>query len=84
MEHRLAVHVISTLQQSPGIQRIEAQLLPHESGVLSGPFLAEGFRQFPRLFMTLPLRNGVRPEIASCRTSSFAAGWSRISSPPRR
>jgi ribosomal protein S18 acetylase RimI-like enzyme len=64
VEHRLAVHVINTLQQSPGIQRIEAQLLPHESGVLSGPFLAEGFRQFPRLFMTLPLKNGVRPQIA--------------------
>ena len=49
VEHRLAVHVIGTLQQSPGIQRIEAQLLPHESGMLSEPFLAEGFRQFPRL-----------------------------------
>jgi len=64
VEHRLAVHVINTLQQSPGIQRIEAQLLPHESGVLSEPFLNEGFRQFPRLFMTLPLRNGARPQIS--------------------
>ena len=65
VENRLAVHVINTLQQSPGIQRIEAQLLPHESGVLSEPFLAEGFRQYPRLFMTLPLRNSARPEIAT-------------------
>jgi len=71
VEHRLAVHVINTLQQSPGIQRIEAQLLPHESGVLSDPFLAEGFRQYPRLFMTLPLRNSARPEIATLHDIEF-------------
>jgi len=71
VEHRLAVHVIGTLQQSPGIQRIEAQLLPHESGVLSEPFLAEGFRQFPRLFMTLPLKNGSRPQISSHQDIEF-------------
>src|SRR5947199_2540023 len=35
VERLLAVHVIETLQQSPGIHRIEAQLLPHDSGVLS-------------------------------------------------
>ena len=55
VESRLATHVIETLQRSPGVQRIEAQLLPHESGVLSAPFLEEGFQQFPRLFMVLPL-----------------------------
>lgn len=55
VERRLAVHVIDTLQRSPGVRRIEAQLLPHDSGTLSAPFLAEGFRQFPRLFMVLPL-----------------------------
>lgn len=63
VEQRLAVHVIDTLQRSPGIHRIEAQLLPHDSGVLSPPFIAEGFRQFPRLFMVLPLRTGLRPDI---------------------
>jgi ribosomal protein S18 acetylase RimI-like enzyme len=55
VEQRLAAHVIETLQRSPGVQRIEAQLLPHESGALAEPFLAEGFRQFPRLFMVLEL-----------------------------
>lgn len=59
VERLLAVHVIETLQQSPGIHRIEAQLLPHESGALSDTFGDEGFRQFPRLFMALPL-NGNR------------------------
>src|SRR5262245_10568649 len=60
----LAVHGTGTRHQSPEIQRIEAHRLPHESGVLSDPFLAAGFRQFPRLCMTLPLKNGSRPQIA--------------------
>jgi ribosomal protein S18 acetylase RimI-like enzyme len=60
--------VIETLQRSPGVQRIEAQLLPHDSGMLAQPFLHEGFRQFPRLFMVLnlaspPLPSADFPEI---------------------
>jgi len=55
VEVRLLSHVIETLQQSPGIHRIEAQLLVHPSGAVSKPFLEEGFRRYPRLFMTLPL-----------------------------
>lgn len=66
IEHRLAAHVIDTLQRSPGVQRIEAQLLLHESGAISRPFLREGFKQFTRLFMLLPflpLEETVRPEL---------------------
>ena len=55
IETRLITHVVETLQQSPGVRRIEAQLLVHDTGTVSGPFLEQGFRQFPRLFMTLPL-----------------------------
>jgi ribosomal protein S18 acetylase RimI-like enzyme len=62
VERRLASHVIETLQRSPGVQRIEAQLLPHESGLLSDPFVQEGFQQFPRLFMVLPLNNDAYPQ----------------------
>ncbi|HYL91524.1 MAG TPA: N-acetyltransferase [Alphaproteobacteria bacterium] len=71
VERRLAVHVIDTLQQSPGIRRIEAQLLPHESGALAAPFLQEGFRQFPRLFMVLPLIEQVRPQITPAPDIEF-------------
>jgi ribosomal protein S18 acetylase RimI-like enzyme len=53
--------VIETLQQSPGIHRIEAQLLVHPTGAVARPFLQDGFRRHPRLFMTLPLES-VRPE----------------------
>ena len=55
IETRLLSHVIETLQQSPGIHRIEAQLLVHPTGAVARPFLQDGFRRHPRLFMTLPL-----------------------------
>lgn len=55
IETRLLSHVIETLQQSPGIHRIEAQLLVHPTGGVARPFLQDGFRRHPRLFMTLPL-----------------------------
>src|SRR5205085_9473138 len=53
---RLLTHAIETLQQTPGVRRIEAQLLVHRSGSVSAPFLNEGFRVYPRLFMQLPLK----------------------------
>ena len=61
IESRLITHVVETLQQSPGVRRIEAQLLVHQSGSVAAPFVDQGFQQFPRLFMTLPLRNGNAP-----------------------
>src|SRR5215469_1991597 len=37
VESRLLDHVVETLQQSPGIHRVEAQLLAHNAGELSMP-----------------------------------------------
>lgn len=54
VERRLLIHVIETLQQSPGIHRIEAQLLAHETGAAAKPFEEQGFSRHARLFMTLP------------------------------
>jgi len=51
VERRLLTHVIETLQQSPGIHRIEAQLLAHEADAASQPYA--------RLFMALPLADAV-------------------------
>lgn len=56
LAERLLSHVIETLQNSPGIHRIEAQLLLHNAGTTAAPFLRRGFRRYPRLFMALPLR----------------------------
>jgi ribosomal protein S18 acetylase RimI-like enzyme len=55
VQSRLLMHVIETLQQSPGVHRIEAQLLVHEAGEVSRPFVEQGFHRHPRLFMVLPL-----------------------------
>jgi ribosomal protein S18 acetylase RimI-like enzyme len=55
VEERLLTHVIETLQQSPGVQRIEAQLLMHPTGALARPFVDQGFQRHARLFMMLPL-----------------------------
>ncbi len=57
VEDVLLRHMIETLQQSPGIHRVEAQLLTHEAGSVARPFLNEGFRRHPRLFMVLPLND---------------------------
>lgn len=57
VELKLLTHVIETLQQSPGIHRVEAQLLAHEANAVSRPFLDTGFQRHPRLFMVLALSN---------------------------
>jgi len=55
VESRLLMHVIETLQQSPGIHRIEAQLLLHPTGAVARPFAEQGFQRHGRLFMLLSL-----------------------------
>jgi len=55
LQEELALHSINTLQQSPGVQRIEAQLLLHEGGTVVRPFQRCGFRRHPRLFLLKPL-----------------------------
>jgi ribosomal protein S18 acetylase RimI-like enzyme len=63
LEQRLLTHVIETLQRSPGVHRIESQLLVHGTGAVARPFQQTGFLRHPRLFMVLPVGNGraVRP-----------------------
>ena len=55
VEERLLTHVIETLQQSPGIHRVEAQLLAHDTGEVAHPFLAQGFSRHPRVFMNFEM-----------------------------
>jgi ribosomal protein S18 acetylase RimI-like enzyme len=54
------MHVIETLQQSPGIHRVEAQLLAHETGLVARPFMDQGFQRHARLFMVLPLAKAAK------------------------
>src|SRR5271165_176088 len=55
VEERLLTHVIETLQQSPGIHRVEAQLLAHNAGEVARPFLQQGFSRHPRVFMNFDI-----------------------------
>jgi ribosomal protein S18 acetylase RimI-like enzyme len=50
-------HALSTLQRSPGLSRVEAQLLIHPSDHLAASFLSEGFRRYRRLFLSLPVES---------------------------
>jgi GNAT superfamily N-acetyltransferase len=48
-------HLLELLQNTPGIDRVESQLLMFPAGALDEPFRARGFRPFPRLFMMCDL-----------------------------
>lgn len=61
VEERLLIHVIETLQQSPGIHRVEAQLLAHNSGEVSRPFLQQGFSRHRRVFMNFDIEKHSQP-----------------------
>ena len=51
IELRLLEHIIELLQSSPGIDRIESQLLLHPYSVHQEIFEKHGFAVFHRLFM---------------------------------
>jgi ribosomal protein S18 acetylase RimI-like enzyme len=75
VEERLLTHVIETLQQSPGIHRVEAQLLAHSTGDVSRPFLQQGFSRHPRVFMNFDL--GKHPQTTPEIPPEFEIGpWS--------
>jgi ribosomal protein S18 acetylase RimI-like enzyme len=43
--------LLQLLQHSPGIHRVESQLLLYDAGSIDEPFRAAGFSMYPRLFM---------------------------------
>ncbi len=65
VELQMVEHMLETLQRSPGIHRVEAQLLTHSTGDLAAPFVSAGFQRHRRLFLTLQLKGAGAAEIAS-------------------
>lgn len=61
VETRMLEHVLETLQESPGVHRVEAQLLTHSTGDLAEPFVSKGFQRYRRLFLALELRGRHAP-----------------------
>lgn len=55
IESRLLESLIELLQGSPGVERIESQLLLHPSGEQTEVFERNGFQIYTRLFMRLAL-----------------------------
>jgi ribosomal protein S18 acetylase RimI-like enzyme len=55
VEDQLLRHLIELLRHSPGIDRVECQLLLHPHGLHSEIFREAGFKLFRRLFMELDL-----------------------------
>jgi len=55
-EPRLLTHVIETMQETPGIRRIEAQLMMFGPGSLEPTFRRERFQTYDRQFMMLELK----------------------------
>jgi ribosomal protein S18 acetylase RimI-like enzyme len=78
---RLLTHVIETLQQTPGILRLEAQLLIHDTGVLAPSFLSEGFRLHQRLFMNMVL-HGPSPVFPTALPDVFLRRWTEADFQP--
>jgi ribosomal protein S18 acetylase RimI-like enzyme len=55
IELRLLESLIELLQHSPGVERVESQLLLHPHGMHAGVFRAAGFEIYRRFFMRLDL-----------------------------
>ena len=67
LEVRMLEHVLATLQESPGVHRVEAQLLTHSTGELAEPFISKGFQRYRRLFLSLQLTGAGAPSLAAVR-----------------
>ncbi len=64
IEHKLLESMISLLQHSPGVERIEAQLLLHEHEAHAASFRDAQFGVYRRIFMDLPVERALRGGLA--------------------
>lgn len=53
---RLLHHLLELMQATPGVDRVESQLLMFPIGAFAESFGTRGFRSFPRLFMMADLK----------------------------
>ena len=68
--------LLQLLQHSPGIQRVESQLLLYDAGSIDEPFRAAGFAMYPRLFMEYDLPPQTPTRISDLPPSIELRGWS--------
>ena len=75
-ESQLLTHAIETLQATPGIRRIEAQLMNLRHQPSCDFFLRQNLQSFLRRFMLLPLQDGqsaIPPPVADIRLGLWDA-----------
>ena len=77
LEIELLTHAVETLQATPGLQRIEAQLPHYERQELEPCFASRRFHSFLRRFMSLPLKTGRWTGAAAGSPAAAPAPWVR-------
>jgi ribosomal protein S18 acetylase RimI-like enzyme len=78
---QLLLHqLLQLLLHSPGIQRVESQLLLYDAGSIDEAFLAAGFKMHPRLFMEYDLPPSHNP--AANAPAKISPRTSPASTPP--
>jgi ribosomal protein S18 acetylase RimI-like enzyme len=75
IEAKLLRHQLETLFASPGMERIESQLLVHPAGVHTHLFEANGFQIYPRLLMTRSLHGPRIVPVVRLPGSLELRGW---------
>jgi ribosomal protein S18 acetylase RimI-like enzyme len=73
----LLQHLLQLLQHSPGIHRVESQLLLYDAGSIDQTFDAAGFTMYPRLFMEYDF-----PALRSTDSSSSLSSDGHRTPPP--
>lgn len=67
-------HLLETLEATPGVDRIESQLLLFPEGALRAPFSSRNMRAFPRCFMTQTLP-GSSPAVRAVASQPVPERW---------
>ncbi len=74
---QLLHQLLQLLHHSPGIRRVESQLLLYDAGSIDETFLAAGFALYPRLFMEFDLQSQQHPTLPAPLPSHIElANWS--------
>jgi ribosomal protein S18 acetylase RimI-like enzyme len=84
VERSLLEHLVELLQHSPGVDRIESQLLLHPHGVHAQTLAHAGFHIYDRLFMELelgsaefaedpPIRDSANLDLRAWKDADFSA-----------
>jgi ribosomal protein S18 acetylase RimI-like enzyme len=75
----LLEHVVDMLRHSPGVDRVESQLLLFDAGEFAGVFAGPEFTIYPRLFLECDIRalaiQGQRSEVRSLPAELELAPW---------